>query len=384
MYKRLVNPAKFNSFFLFGARGTGKTQLLNHLFHPDERMYIDLLSGSDYLRFSSNTDEFSRVCLASNKRWIVVDEVQKAPALLDAVHQLIESHQLRFALTGSSARKLRRGGANLLAGRAFVYHLYPLTHLELGADFDLQDALEWGTLPKISAFESLDDKGRFLDAYALTYLKEEISAEQVVRKLDPFVRFLEVAAQANTQIINFSKIASDCASSAKVVQNYFQIVEDTLLGFFLPPYHESIRKRQRSSPKFYFFDAGIVRSLTRSVGQRLAAGNYAHGRAFEHFIVVELQRLASYFEKRFSFSYLRTKDDAEVDLMIERPGMPRVAIEIKSSTNITERDVSTLQRFVPDLPNTEYLCLSQDKFPKRLGSIDVLPWADGIKRILAL
>ena len=384
MYHRTINILKNNSFFLFGARGTGKTKLLNTLFLPSEALFIDLLSGTDYLRFSTNPDEFKSVCIKSQKPWIVVDEIQKAPALLDTVHQLIESHGLLFALTGSSARKLRRGGANLLAGRAFVRELYPLTHVELGEDFELQQTLEWGTLPRLFSLSDDGDKARFLDAYALTYIKEEISAEQIVRKLDPFVRFLEVAAQSNTMLVNFSKIADDCGSSPKVVQTYFQILEDTLLGYLLPSYHQSFRKRQRVAPKFYFFDAGVVRALTRTVGQPIAPATFAYGKAFEHFIITELMRLNSYYEKRFSFSYLRTKDDAEIDLIIERPGMPRIALEIKSSARLSDRDVSTLQRFREELTNTECFCLSQETRPRRIGAIDIEPWQAGIKRVLGL
>ena len=384
MYQRSINLSKSNSFFLFGARGTGKTKLLTSFLPASEALYIDLLSGTDYLRYSTDPDEFKSVCISSKKPWIVVDEIQKAPALLDVVHQLIESHNLLFALTGSSARKLRRGGANLLAGRAFVRELFPLTHIELGADFDLQSALEWGSLPRLFSIPEVADKARFLDAYALTYIKEEISAEQIVRKLDPFTRFLEVAAQSNTMIVNYSRIADDCGSSAKVVQSYFQILEDTLIGYFLPSYHQSIRKRQRTSPKFYFFDSGVVRALTREVGQPIAPSTFAYGRAFEHFIISEIKRLGSYYEKRFSYSYLRTKDDAEIDLIVERPGMPRVALEIKSSSNITERDTSPLERFSKELTNCECICLSQETRPRRIGSIDVEPWRDGIGRVLGV
>jgi predicted AAA+ superfamily ATPase len=382
MYNRLVNQSKNNSFFLFGARGTGKTKLLEGIFPTSEALFIDLLSGTDYLRYSVNPDEFRSVCVASKKPWIVVDEIQKAPMLLDTVHQLIESHGLRFALTGSSARKLRRGGANLLAGRAFIRELFPLTHIELGDDFILQSALEWGTLPRLFSLQDDEDKAGFLDAYALTYIKEEINAEQIVRKLDPFVRFLEVAAQSNTMIVNYSKIADDCMSSAKVVQSYFQILEDTLLGYFLPSYRQSLRKRQRVAPKFYFFDSGVVRALTRMIRQPIAPATFAYGRAFEHFIVTELRRLSSYYQNRFTYSYLRTKDDAEIDLIVERPGMPTVALEIKSSSRITERDVSTLNKFSRELENTEFICLSQETRPRRLGAVDIEPWQEGIQRVL--
>jgi len=382
MYNRSINLPKNNSFFLFGARGTGKTSLLQRHFDESNALYIDLLIGSDYLRFSSSDDEFIRVCAATKEKWIIVDEVQKLPALLDGVHHVIEKYGKFFALTGSSARKLRRGGANLLAGRAFVLDLHPLTHHEIGVGFDLEMVLAWGSLPKIFSLESIEDRKRFLDSYSLTYIKEEISAEQVVRKLEPFMRFLEVAAQSNTNIVNFSKIAADCGSSAKVVQSYFQILEDTLLGYFLPSYHHSVRKRQREAPKFYFFDLGVVRSLSRSLDIPLQRGSYLYGKYFEHFIITELRRLSSYAERRFSFSYLRTKDDAEIDLIIERPGMPLAVVEIKSSANVTERDVASLSRFAPDFKGAEIICLSQDSRPKIIGPVEIEPWEQGIRRIL--
>lgn len=382
MYTRSINIPKNNSFFLFGARGTGKTSLLKQHFDGGGALYLDLLIGSDYLRFAANGAEFISVCAAAKEQWIVVDEVQKLPELLDAVHHLIEEHGKLFALTGSSARKLRRGGANLLAGRAFVLELHPLTHVEIGDRFDLVEALEWGTLPKIFSLDTKEDRKRFLDSYSLTYLKEEISAEQIIRKLEPFVRFLETAAQSNSLIVNFSKIAQDCGSSPKVVQSYFQILEDTLLGYFLPAYHHSIRKRQRAAPKFYFFDTGVVRSLSRSLGIPLQNGTYAFGRFFEHFIITEIKRLSSYAENGFSLSYLRTKDDAEIDLIVERPGMPLAIVEIKSSANVTERDIAPLSRFATEFKGAEILCLSQDPRPKTIGSVQVEPWQQGIRRIL--
>lgn len=177
-------------------------------------------------------------------------------------HQQIESGRFRFALTGSSARKLKHGGANLLAGRAHVFHLYPLVARELKERFSLRDALLWGTLPRLYSLGSEEDKRDFLRSYAHTYLQEEITQEQVVRRLDPFRRFLLVAAQMSGQVINFAKVARDVGSSIPTVQSYFQILEDTLVGFFLESFHESIRKRQRGNPKFYFFDMGIQRALS--------------------------------------------------------------------------------------------------------------------------
>jgi predicted AAA+ superfamily ATPase len=197
----------------------------------------------------------------------VIDEVQKNPKLLDVVHLEIEKKKnIQFILSGSSARKLKRGSANLLAGRAFTFHLFPLTNFEIGSTFDLQHALEFGTLPKLLEYSVDLDCTRFLKAYVKTYLKEEIIAEQIVRKVEPFQDFLEVCAQMNGKIINFSKIATEVGVDEKTVKTYIDILADTLIGFYLPPFHRSIRKRQRIAPKFYLMDTGVKRALGAGFG----------------------------------------------------------------------------------------------------------------------
>jgi predicted AAA+ superfamily ATPase len=218
------------------------------------------------------------------------------------VHRLIEKTHISFALTGSSSIKLKRGAANLLAGRAFVYNLFPLTHWELQESFQLDAALRWGTLPKIFQFNLDEERERFLKAYSLTYLKEEIAVAQLVRNLNPFRNFLEVAAQCNGQILNYSKIARDVGVDTKTVQAYFSILEETLVGFFLPAFHQSVRKRQRVSPKFYFFDPGVKRALARTLQQEIYPRTYEYDQAFEHWVVLEFFRLAHYLDKEWSFS----------------------------------------------------------------------------------
>jgi uncharacterized protein len=353
------------------------------LFRPDDTLFIDLLDPVEEDTFARNPAELeARVAaLPPTVSRVVIDEVQKSPRLLDVVHRLIESSSRRFIMTGSSARKLRRGASNLLAGRAFVHDLFPLTHRELAGAFVLDHALTWGTLPRIEALEDPKDRERYLRAYALTYLKEEITAEQVLRKLDPFRQFLEVAAQGNGKIINFSKIAQDVGADTKTVQSYFSVLEDTLIGFALPPYHASIRKRQRANPKFYFFDPGVKRALDRTIGVPLQDGTYAFGQAFEHFVILEAYRLASYRESDWTFSYLRTKDDAEIDLVIERPGMPVAILEIKSTPQVRERDVAPLARFVPAFGSCEAFCLTRDPHPKKIGNVWCLPWQEGLEKL---
>ena len=384
MLRRNINILKSNSFFLFGARGVGKTRLVESLLPPSERLLIDLLDPNEFEIFSLNPSELSARIkkLPPQFQWIVIDEVQRVPSLLDIVHQSIEKTSLKFALTGSSARKLKRGGANLLAGRAYTYHLFPFTFEELGAGFSLQEALEWGTLPKVTTISSPEERKIFLQTYAHTYLREEIQAEQIVRKLEPFRRFLSVIAQSNGTIISYANIARDVGTSDVTVHTYFQILEDTLLGFLLEPYHQSIRKRQRENPKFYLFDTGVQRALSRTLDVPLKPQTYAFGKAFEHLIICEITRLASYLRNDFSFSYLRTKDDAEIDLIIERPGMPIALVEIKSTDRVDEDDVATLRRFLPDFPGAKALCLSLDPHAKILHGIECVYWTQGIREIL--
>lgn len=383
MFNRLIKLQKNSSFFLFGARRTGKTFLLKEHFKPPKAAYFDLLSPEVNETFSLRPQALLEqlAVLGNETEWIVIDEIQKVPKLLDVVHQQIESSRFKFALSGSSARKLKRGGANLLAGRAFVNHLYPLTARELGARFSLEAALAWGTLPRLFAFENEADKRDFLRTYAHTYLKEEITAEQVVRRLDPFRRFLVVAAQMSGQIINYSKIARDVGASTPTVQTYFQILDDTLVGFLLEPFHESIRKRQLGNPKFYFFDSGVQRALNNTLTVELQPQTFAFGIAFEHFVINEINRLQSYAKKDYRFSYLRTKDGVEIDLIIERPGLKRALVEIKPTARVTEDDVRALQQLGNDIPNSEAFCLSLDPTPKKIGAVACFPWLAGLEEL---
>lgn len=383
MVNREIKLPKDNSFFLFGARGTGKTYLLKERFEARTSYYIDLLdpdqSETFNLRPRTLTEQLA--ALKAEIDWVIIDEIQKAPKLLDIVHQQIESSRFKFALTGSSARKLRHGSANLLAGRAFVLHLFPLTAREIGERFSLQSALAWGTLPRAVMIENDTDRRDFLRSYAHTYLQEEITQEQIVRRLDPFRRFLMVAAQMSGQILNFTKIAREIGSSTVTVQSYFQILEDTLIGSLVEPFHESVRKRQRGNPKFYFFDTGVQRALNNTLQIELAPQTYAFGVAFEHFVVNEIHRLQSYGKKDYRSSYLRTKDGVEIDLIIERPGMKRALVEIKSTERITEEDVRSLMILGKDVPNSEAFCLSLDPNAKKLGAVSCLPWQDGLVQL---
>ncbi|PIR26180.1 MAG: ATPase [Deltaproteobacteria bacterium CG11_big_fil_rev_8_21_14_0_20_42_23] len=382
MFKRTIKPPKSNSFFLFGARGTGKSTLLKHHFSAQKAYLVNLLLPEEEDRFARNPSEFAESVKKRAPQVVIIDEVQKVPKLLNVVQSLMLDHpKIQFALTGSSARKLKRGGANLLAGRAFLNYLYPLTSAELGEVFSLQNALAFGTLPAVWNFQTAEEKKSFLHSYAITYFKEEIQAEQIVRKLEPFRNFLEVAAQSNGKIISYANIARDVSVDIKTVQSYFQILEDTLIGFLLEPFHRSLRKRQRQGPKFYFIDTGLARALARTLTLELAPQTSVFGNLFEQFVILEIYKRNHYFMKDYRFSYLRTKDDAEIDLIIERPGLPLALIEIKSSPRIDESHLRTLARFRQDLGNCDAYCLSQDPLARIVQGIHVLPWTKGLEEL---
>ena len=384
MYTRSANILKSNSFFLFGARGTGKTTLLRELFADSQPIWIDLLSARDEQKYSTNPDRLIEEISASNRpapEWIVIDEVQKVPKLLDIAHLLIEEKKIKFALTGSSARKLKRGAANLLAGRAYVNYLYPLTHRELGEQFNLNAALTWGTLPKVTMIGDFAERSVYLETYAHTFLKEEILAEQLVRSITPFRKFLELAGQTSGQIVNYRKIASEIGGDPKSVKKYYEILEDTLVGVFLPAFSKSLRKQQRTAPKFYLFDVGIRRAIENVSQQQLTESTYEYGRAFEEFIILEAFRLNSYGRKNFKLSFLRTDGDAEIDLIVERPGVKSVLVEIKSSSAVQERHLRHLAAFKMDYPEFDAICLCREERARKCGDITIFPWKEGLKEI---
>jgi predicted AAA+ superfamily ATPase len=271
-------------------------------------------------------------------------------------------------LTGSSGRKLKRGAANLLAVRAFVNHLHPMTLTELGDNVPIMDLMRWGGLPKVLQFETAAEKSEYLRSYTHTFLYEEIAAEQIVRKLEPFRNFLSIAAQCNGQILNFSRIARDAGVDSKTVLSYFTILEDTMMGFLLPAWHRLIRKRQTTRPKFYFFDPGVKRALDYTLAQEIYEKSYSFGNAFEHLILLELVRLNDYRRRDFRFSYVRTPAGLEVDLVIDRPGKPVALVEIKSTGNVTRDDCAAVNAMVGDIPDSVAFCISRDPHRKKIGA----------------
>ncbi|OFZ78325.1 MAG: hypothetical protein A2583_08080 [Bdellovibrionales bacterium RIFOXYD1_FULL_53_11] len=385
MIQRLLNPTINNSYFLFGPRGSGKTTFLENIFKTSETCFwINLLLPEIEEKYSLHPGELlDEIKGRERLEWVIIDEIQKVPKLLDVVHQAIEKNKIKFVLTGSSARKIKRSSSNLLAGRAYVYNLFPFCSSELGSVFDLEKALNWGTLPKISSIHDSDEKKLFLQSYALTYLKEEVWFEQLIRNIDPFRKFLEVSAQCNGEPLNYSNIARDVGVEYKTVQFYYEILEDTLLGFALEPFDKSLRKRQGKSKKFYYFDTGVKRAFEKMLSVPVAPKTVEYGKAFEHFLITEFVKLNSYYNRDFDFLYLRTQDRVEIDLIIKRPGKPYAFIEIKSTEHVQENHVSRLNHFLKDFKNAEGFCLSCDLSAKIIGKTSCLYWKDGLQKIFS-
>lgn len=384
MIARELNILTGNSFLLFGSRGTGKTRLLNELSSKTSALWVDLLDPNQEYEFNRRPELLrQRISeLQSEPEWVVIDEVQRAPKLLDIAHQLIESTKIKFALTGSSARKLRRGGANLLAGRAFVYHLFPFTWTELGSEFSLDETLLWGALPKTLALKTDEERELFLSSYVDTYLREEVVAEQLVRNVTPFRTFLDLTGQLNGEPINYAKLSREVRADDTTIRTYFEILEETLIGFRLPSFDKSVRKQQLQSPKFYLFDLGIKRAVDRFSIAKLIPGSSLYGRAFEHFIILEAVRRNEYRRKRAKLSYLRTKDGLEVDLIVEKPGQAPIFVEIKASDNIEAVDLRGFERLIEGDSGVTGVVLSRDKRQFSRGAIKFMPWQEGLKEIL--
>ncbi len=359
----------------------GKSTLLERYFANEQALVIDLLNSEVLAQLQTRPDRLRDLVSHADKEWVVIDEIQKVPQLLDEVHSLIEGSKQKFALTGSSARKLKRGAANLLAGRAFVFNLFPLTHIELGKEFKLEQVLSYGSLPKIFELQSPREKNLFLKAYGETYLKEEILIEQLIRNLPPFRKFLEIAAAQDTEVVSYSSIARDILVDPKIIKNYYSILQDTLLGFSLEPYHTSLRKRQKNSPKFYWFDVGVRRALTGNIDYEIHPGSFEFGSLFESFLVNEIRRLLIYSEKSHHLSFIRMDENLEIDLVIERPGLPTYLVEIKSTARVNESHVKSLVKYSSEIRNSVPVLLSRDKVSKTIEGVNCFEWQQGFREI---
>ncbi len=359
------------SFFLFGPRAIGKSHLIGRQL-ADRALVIDLLRSDVVIRLTARPDELQAIIEGGPRvPWIVLDEIQRVPSLLPEVHRLIESKRYRFLLTGSSARKLRRGSADLLAGRAWVANLFPLTTAEI-PKFDLARYLRFGGLPAVYLGDSPEEE---LRAYVSVYLQEEIRAEGLIRRLPPFARFLRVAALSSGQLLNYAQVASDAEVAASTVREYFSVLEDTLVGWTLEPWRESRKRKAIQTAKFYFFDIGVMHELAGTTA--IDRNSDLYGRSFEHFIGMELRAYLGYTRSRDSLTFWRSKHGHEVDFLVGG----RVAIEVKSTRKASVRDAHGLRALKDEKTAKRFILVSEDPIVARREEIEFLPWKAFLSRL---
>ena len=373
MYERVLdlrNLIARRSIFLFGPRQTGKSTLVR-LALP-EAEYFDLLEADTFRELSARP-EYMRQTLRPSSRIVVIDEVQKLPSLLDEVHLLIERNKrLRFVLTGSSARKLKRGGANLLAGRAWVCRLHPLVAAEIPAD-RLLDRINRGSLPAIL---DSDEYREDLRAYVGTYLQEEVQAEGLARSIGNFSRFLEVAGLSNGEQINFTAVGSDVGLSPNTIREYYQILEDTLVGHLLPPFQGTTKRKPVATAKFYLFDVGVANALRRT--GKIERGSDAYGRALEHLVFLELRSYLDYARSEERLTYWRSRSQFEVDFMIE----DRVAVEVKAKPRVNRRDYKGILALSEELDLERRIVVCGESRRRRdEDGVEIVPVASFLKEL---
>ncbi len=365
--------ADTDSFFFWGPRQTGKSTLLKTQFK--DSIFIDLLLTDVFQRFLRNPSMLREMVLAEKPtKPVIIDEIQKIPALLDEIHWLIENTGTQFILSGSSPRKILKQGVNLLGGRALKYEFFPLSATEI-PNFDLNRALQNGLLPK-----HYDSKKPeiLLQAYIGSYLEDEIIAETKIRNAQIFSRFLEKAAFSNGEILNYTNIASDCGVSSPAIKEYFNILSETMIGRFVEVFRKKPKRKVLSSPKFYFFDLGIVNSLLKR--KQVIPGTETYGAAFEHFIYQEIALHSHYSGKRYGITYWRTTSQIEVDFIL---GNHQVALEIKSTDNVQARHLKGLKAFAEEYDVPHKIVVSTDPYPRLVDDILILPWATFLKKLWA-
>lgn len=372
MFERLfkIDPNITHSVLLLGPRGTGKTHWLLARF-PDA-IYIDLLNTSLYLQLHANPTLLEKMIPPGYDGWVIIDEVQKIPELLNEVHRLIEHKKIRFFLTGSSARSLRKKGVNLLAGRALTYTMHPLTALEIGPSFDLSRVLEFGLLPQAV---TSSDPALYLETYINTYLKEEILQEGLLRNLGQFSRFLQTASFSQGAMINFSEIAREIGVDRKLVAEYFTILEDLLISVRIPAFTKRAKRRIVSHPKFYLFDAGIYRVI-RPQGP-LDTPEENDGAGLETVFLQNIRAINDYYRLGLEIYYWRTSTDVEVDFILYgKRGL--YAIEIKRKKNLTPKDFNGLRAFLRDYPMAQcYLLYGGDQVLYQ-DNIKIIPFMQAL------
>ena len=375
MYHRIfdVENRLDEAMFLFGARQTGKSTLLKERF--PKAIYIDLLKSDVRNRFKQHPEEFRESLLRyPPETLVIVDEIQKVPDLLDEVHWLMVEKGLWFILSGSSARKIKKSGANNLGGRAIPETLFPLVSAEI-PDFDIERAVQNGMIPRHYMVANARNRMR---AYIDLYVKEEIIEEALVQNVDEFIRFMEVAAIMDGEILNYENVASDCGVSANTVKAYYKILVDTLLGFEVPAYRKVIKRKLYKSPRFYYFDIGIANHLTKRY--QLAPKTPEYGHAFEHLIIQEIVAYLAYTNSDEELSYWHTYENIEVDAII---GDARVAIEIKSTDHVDHGDKKGIMEFAKEHPNAKQILVYRDRISRRSGNVDLYYVTDFFKALWA-
>lgn len=385
MFKRTLNSEiPKESFLLFGPRQVGKSTILQEI---PAILRVDLLDIEEQLAYSKTPNLLrSRVETLPEEGTIIIDEIQRVPPLLDVVHSLMESRpKLRFIMSGSSARKLRHGASNLLGGRALYRTLHPLTVSEMGETFDLENVLTFGSLPKI--WTSVIEKNEplaldLLRAYVTTYIKEEIKSEALVRNLSSFQNFLDVAVAQFSEQVNFNGISRDCQVAYTTVREFYSILEDTLIGYFVQPYVKSVRKRMSHQPKFYFFDNGVTRALLGTLRDKPSP--LEKGRLFEQWCIQEVSRINQYGQKDWKLYFWRTSSGAEVDLLIERGTKLLAAIEIKAKSSVVNADLSGLKAFKDTKKDVPCFVVANVGMAQKLGDVTVFPPKEMFEFLTAL
>lgn len=367
MIKRFITKDNFlnESYFLFGARQTGKSTLLWELF--PEAAFYDLLENNTFERLQRNPSLLRQdLEMLEPGTLVIIDEIQNLPELLNEVQWLMVRKGHRFILSGSSARKLRRSGVNLLGGRAIMQTFYPFVSHEI-PDFDIVKAVNQGMLPR-HYLASEKNYWDLLQAYVSVYLKEEIKAESLVRNLSSFNRFLEAAALTDGEMVNYNNIASDCGVDAKTAKEYFSILEETLIGYMVPAYTKTVKRKVRQSPKFYFFDVSIPNYL---LGRRMMQpGSDSFGHAFEHLVIQELIAYLGYRRVQNALSYWHTYNGYEVDAVL---GDAEVAIEIKATNEVQHRHLHGLKAFKEEHPDARLVVVSLDPNPRLMNGVEIMP-----------
>ena len=375
-YKRIIKPVKDNSFFLFGPRGVGKTSWLKKNY--PKAIYFDLLKSETFRKLVTYPERLEEEIPEGFSGWIILDEIQKIPELLNEVHRLIENKKYKFILTGSSARQLRKKGVNLLAGRAYTYFMHPLTIEELGVDFSLQKSLLVGHLPKSYLAKS---PKRFLSAYLETYLKEEVKEEGLTRNLGDFYRFLDTAVFSQGEVLNLNEVARECFLKRDKVEGYFNILEDLLLAVQIPVFNRRAKRKLISKNKFYYFDVGVFRHLRQS--GLLDTESEVDGPALETLFLQEMRAINDYYEMDYRIHYWRTKTGLEVDFVLYgKKGL--LAIEIKRKKNITDKNLRGLRAFGEEYSEAKKIVFCGVKKAERRGDIKILPVEYGLKNLKSI